>query len=156
MTKEISLTQNKVALVDDEDYTELSKHKWFASKIGDKYYYAQRHSHKDPVTHKSTTIQMHSVILGTPKGMETDHINGNGLDNRRENLRVVTCRENQQNRHTSKSSIYPGVSWHERTHKWQARIRIKGKEKYIGLFEEESEAAKSYRIACSSEERDPE
>ncbi len=93
---------------------------------------------------------MHAVIVGTPKGMQTDHINGNGLDNRRENLRVVTHRKNAQNRHTPKSSKYPGVTWHKSARKWQAQIRVAGKKHHLGLYEDEETAGIVYAMACTS------
>lgn len=93
-----------------------------------------------------TAISMHRVIMNTPKGMETDHINGNGLDNRRENLRIVTRRENQQNRHGFKTSKYPGVS--KVKNRWTAHIHINKKQNYLGSFKDEEKAARRYRIAC--------
>ena len=126
MTKEIPLTQGKVALVDDEDYEVLSKHMWYAQKNKNTYY-ALRNSPTDPVTHKRTTIHMHAVIAGTPPGRGTDHINGNGLDNRRGNIRVVNSRENGQNKHRPKSSKYTGVSWHKQSRKWEVGIQFNSK-----------------------------
>lgn len=146
--KEIPLTQGKVALVDDEDYLELSKHKWYARKDGNTYY-AERQNPRDPVTHKQTKILMHAIIVGTPKGMETDHINGYGLDNRRENLRIVTTRQNGQNRHHIKSSKYPGVTWNKCKGKWESQININGSVRHLGCFEIEIDAATTYRVACA-------
>lgn len=145
--KEILLTQGKVALVDDEDYPELSKFKWYAHKDYNTLYALRKSSR---VNGKQHTIPMHSVILGTPKGMETDHINGNGLDNRRENLREVTTRENAQNRHTPKTSKYPGVTWHKQRGKWQANIRVAGKLNYLGLYGDEETAGIVYAMACNA------
>lgn len=145
--KEIPLTRGKVALVDDEDYSELSKYRWCALKQGNTYY-AVRASPCDPATHKSTLIKMHVVIAGTPHGMDTDHVSGNGLDNRRENLRVVTHRENCQNRHEVKTSKYPGVNWDKHARKWRARIQVNGKQHSIGYYDDEEAAARRYRIAC--------
>jgi hypothetical protein len=145
MTLSIPLTQGKVALVDDADYPELSKFRWYACKYGNTYY-AQRASPR--ANGKQHKILMHAVILGTPKGMQTDHINGNGLDNRRENLRVVTCRGNQQNQHTPKSSKYPGVSWENRRRKWRVCIEVSRKTCHLGYYDDEEEAARRYQIAC--------
>jgi hypothetical protein len=139
--KEISLTKGKVTLVDDEDYIELSKYKWGLCSSSKNLFYATRHDGQKP-------IAMHRVIMNTPKGMETDHINGNGLDNRRENLRIVTRRENQQNRHVFKTSKYPGVSRIKGTDRWSAHIYINKKNCYLGSFEDEMEAALRYRKAC--------
>ena len=143
--KEILLTQGKVALVDDEDYKELSKVKWYVKKYGKTSYAARNTPRKDG---KQMTIRMHRVILPPPVGKEIDHINGDGLDNRRENLRIVSHRENGQNRHERKTSKYPGVSWHKSRNKWSAQIRISGKLKYLGLFDDEWDAYKTYMKAC--------
>ena len=143
--REIPLTQGKVALVDDADHTEMSKYRWYANKLGNTYY-ATRNSPK--MNGKRHLILMHSVILDTPKGMQTDHVNGNGLDNRRQNLRVVTCRENQQNQHTPKTSKYPGVSWDKKRRKWLVRIEVNGKQHFLGRYDSEEAAARRYRIAC--------
>jgi hypothetical protein len=149
--KEIPLTQGKIALVDDEDFPELSKYRWYAHK-DDNTWYAERHSPKiDGESHK---IKMHRVIAGTPKGVDTDHINGDGLDNRRENLRIVTHRINQQNRHESKTSKYPGVSWDRRKRKWRADIRIGGKRRHLGLYPDEEIAGIVYTKACAALEGD--
>jgi hypothetical protein len=143
--KEIPLTRGKVALVDDEDYPELSKHRWYAHKERNVYYAVRMAPRTNGKKH---TIRMHAAIVGTPKGMGTDHINGNGLDNRRENLRIVTTRENQQNQHIPRTSKYPGVSWHKKSGKWIARIRVSGKQRYLGIYDSEEKAARRYRIAC--------
>ncbi len=144
MTREIPLTQGKVAIVDDEDFAELVKYRWCAIKSYNTYY-AVRNSPRS--YGKRHTIRMHAVILNPPQGMIIDHINGNGLDNRRENLRVVTTRQNQQNLHIPKSSRYPGVIWYKQTKRWQARIKINGRSKHLGYFKDEFEAATVYRVA---------
>jgi len=144
--KEIKLTQGKTALVDDEDFKELNKFRWHADKKGNTFYSIRNPS---GVNGKSRTVYMHAVIVGTPTGMETDHINGDGLDNRRENLRVVSRRMNAQNRHIPKSSKYPGVSWHKKSGEWQARIRIRGKTRHLGVFNDEEVAGIIYAMACN-------
>ena len=147
--KEIPLTHGKVALVDDEDYPELSKFKWYAHKMGTKIsnkWYATR----APTCGigRQLTLRMHTVILGTQQGLEIDHINGNGLDNRRENLRAVTRRENCQNLHIPKTSKFPGVDWNKYHRKWRATIRFAGKKRFLGYYDSEEAAARRYRIAC--------
>lgn len=93
---------------------------------------------------------MHAVIAGTPKGMDTDHINGNGLDNRRCNLRIVTARQNQQNQNIQKSSKYPGVHWQKDARKWRAQIRVNGKQQYLGYYDDEETAGIVYAMACNA------
>lgn len=145
--KTIPLTQGKVALVDDEDYEEVSKWGWSAAKAGNTYY-AVRTPPPDLVTGTKHTIRMHAVIAGTPKGMQTDHINGNGLDNCRRNLMIVTRRQNLQNMHIKKSSRFPGVSWDIQTHKWRSYIWFNGKLRALGRHRNEEQAALRYRVAC--------
>lgn len=96
MTKEIQLTQGKVTLVDDEDYEWLSQWKWCAKDGRNGNFYAFRAS-------KNKSTYMHRLILDTPKGKVTDHINGNGLDNRRINLRICSYRENSHNKNRANS-----------------------------------------------------
>lgn len=82
MTKYITLTRGKKALVDDQNYERLKKHKWSAQP-GRQTWYALR-SKYNPNTGKTTTIKMHHAVAGNPPaGKVVDHINGNGLDNRR-------------------------------------------------------------------------
>ncbi|MFA5990454.1 MAG: AP2 domain-containing protein [Sphingomonas sp.] len=134
--KEIPLTKGKVALVDDDDFDELSKFKWFFSKG-----YALKSEDR-----YSTEIIMHRRIMNAPDGMDTDHINHNGLDNRRENLRVCTRSENLMNRGKLKNNTsgYKGVSWNKNSKKWQTHIRVNGKKIYLGNFKDKEEAYKAY------------
>jgi hypothetical protein len=151
--KEIPLTQGKVALVDDEDYPRLSKFKWCAHKDCNTFY-AVRYSRKDEFTDgKRHFIRMHHMLLVPKQGLEIDHINGNGLDNQKINLRLVSRRVNQQNQHVKKSSKFPGVSWHKTSNKWQSLIKIKGVRKHLGFFNTEEEAHIAYKKACKLVEK---
>lgn len=142
--KRINLTQNKVAIVDDQDYDWLSRRKWYAHK-GTHGYYAVRNSKK--CEGKKHLIRMHRAIMGLQYGdkQEIDHINHNGLDNRRCNLRVCTHRQNGYNQ-TSKtgSSKYKGVSWYKPYKKWESYIDTNGKRQKLGYFDNEIDAAKAY------------
>lgn len=92
----------------------------------------------------------HREILGFPTG-EIDHKNGDGLDNRRENLRVCSRLENNRNQRKSKrplTSKYKGVSWDKKSKKWLAHISIMNKCKYLGVFSDEWEAALAYNKAA--------
>lgn len=77
--------------------------------------------------------------------MEIDHINGNGLDNRKENLRFVTHRQNMQNQHRQKTSVFPGVCFDKRVGRWASQIRVNGKLKHFGSFTSEGIAFNFYR-----------
>lgn len=149
--KEIQLTQEQVALVNDEDFEWLNQWKWYANKGGNTFYAQRRLSTIDGKCHK---IKMHHAIMGKPpKGFEADHENGNGLDNQRHNLRFVTRRQNQQNKKNKikpKTSQYPGVYWHKTAKKWTAQIYIDKIRKHLGLFINEKEAFEVYRKAVNA------
>lgn len=144
MSKRIKLTRNKYALVDDEDFNWLNQWNWYAGRgHSTTLWYAVRHKEK---TH--TLIFMHRKLLKVPQGMMTDHINGNGLDNRRHNLRIVTNRQNQFNRHklnSNNKSGFTGVSWYSDRKKWVASIGIGGTRKILGYFKNKDEAYKKYQ-----------
>jgi len=143
--KEIILTQGYSTIVDDDDYDLLNSWRWKVYKSS-KTCYAFRNIKENG---KFKCLHMSRVILNPPKNYVVDHINGNGLDNRRCNLRVVTHRQNHQNLHINKNngSKYPGVSYHKAGNAWQARIAINGKEIYLGLAKSEYEAFLIYKIA---------
>lgn len=146
--KEMYLTQGKFALVDDADYEWLSKWKWCACKNRKTFYAARRVLKEDRMP---TTIYMHQVIMGKPtNGLFIDHIDGNGANNQRSNLRLVTHRQNLQNRHESQSSKYAGVSWNKKGRKWKAQIRIGKTRKHLGFFTEEEKAYSAYCDALRS------
>jgi hypothetical protein len=92
--KEILLTRGKVAIVDDEDYALVNRMKWQAAPSRDTFYAMCG----IPGLRGQQRLLMHRLIMDPPKGMEIDHINGNGLDNRRANMRIVTRQQNLQNR----------------------------------------------------------
>jgi hypothetical protein len=144
--RKIALTQGKFAIVDAEDYEELAKYKWFAVRY-ELGCYAVRAVKAKESRGKERTVRMHRAILGVPKGKIVDHINHNGLDNRRANLRVATRRENSWNKRKQRgncSSQYKGVTWLKSEGKWQARIVCKGRAIFIGYFDDEKAAARAY------------
>jgi len=139
--KRIELTQGQIALVDDTDYDWLNQYKWCAYKPPTGGFYAKREE-------SGRTILMHRQILGLEKGdkRQGDHQNHNTLDNRRENIRICSCQQNQRNRkpRLNISSVYKGVSWYKRCKKWQAHIQMNKKRKHLGYFKREREAAFAY------------
>lgn len=146
---EMPLTLGQVAIVDECDYERLKLWKWTAywSK-NPKTFYAKREE-------KNRTIIMHRFILDAPKGILVDHINHNGLDNRRCNLRFATASQNAHNhdRKPSGAAGLRGVCLFTRSvlagrrRKWVASIRVEGKRKYLGIFESPEIAHEAYRAA---------
>ncbi len=135
--KYIPLTQGKVAIVDDLDFKKLNRFKWYFEKSG----YAGR-------DFKGKTIRMHQFIMNTPKKLHTDHINGDGLDNRRDNLRLATVAENTRNQKIRKdnTSGYKGVSFNKNRQKWQSYINYKCKMIHLGFFTFPEYAALKYNF----------
>ena len=146
--KIIPLTQEKVALIDDGDFEQVNKLKWRIQKAGKCTYVA--HSTWDKKLKRKGMIFLHRFILNTPKNMMTDHINGNGLDNRRCNLRICTALENSRYRpnHNVGTSKYQGVHWHKNKRRWQALIWVDNKSVYLGNYKEEIKAALAYNVAA--------
>jgi len=141
--KRIPLTQGKFAIVDDEDFNRINLHKWYAHKTHLTYYAVRGQK----INGKCISIFMHREILGVLPGFEVDHHNGNGLYNRRKNLRICTRADNQHNQRSRQcvaTSKFKGVYWNKQDHKWIAQIRLNGKHKYPGRFDNEIEAAKAY------------
>lgn len=99
---------------------------------------------------KGEVIHLHRLIMNAPKGLQVDHINGNTLDNREKNLRVVTNAQNQQNRtriqKNNKSGVR-GVSWSKQHGKWMAKLTLNYKQIYIGLYDELSDAENAIKYA---------
>lgn len=146
--KKIKLTQGKYALVDAEDFEWLSQWKWYYWKAKHaRTGYAVRNQKGMEIEGKRSGVRMHRQILS---GAElVDHINGNGLDNRRKNLRAVTHGQQVQNRPTfknKKNSKLKGViktNWEGYSY-WVARIRKDGKYYYLGTFKSELAAHRAY------------
>lgn len=140
MTKIIPLTKGKVAIVDDEDFEWLSKFKW----CFDCGYAARRTTKKEGMK----LVYMHRYMSNVPNDMEIDHINGDKLDNRRENLRICTHSENVLNQpiHKNSKTGKKGVFKHQG--KFVAAIRINNKKIYIGIYSTVDEASKAYDEAA--------
>ena len=153
LVKPIFLTQGQIALVDNEDFDYLNQFNWAAQyNTKTKSYYAIRSKccgYFDG-KQKKKTLRMHRLIMDAEKGIEIDHINHDTLDNRKENLRIVTTRQNNQNRSGNFSSKYPGVSWNKRENKWRSYIRIGDKQKHLGYFKDEDKAFQAYKNALSN------
>lgn len=132
MCKEIPLTKGQVALVDSDDYDRVSQWKWHAHWDGSgNRFYAQRSAREGK---HSKSFSMHRVILGLGYGdcRQVDHINLNGLDNRRENLRIVSAAQNRQNRPIARNNTtgFKGVC--AAGNRYRAQISVGGKRIRLG------------------------
>lgn len=145
-TRLIPLTQGKFAIVDAEYYSYLTQHKWhFDGRYAVRMQFLGRINGKK----KFKKNRMHRTIIQASPGMEVDHINGNGLDNRKSNLRFCSRQQNTHNQKHQKgrASKYKGVN--KRKNKWQARIQLPNKKRIcLGAFYDEADAAKAYNEAA--------
>ncbi len=135
--KNIQLSQAKQAIVDDEDFEKVNQYRWYLNSNG----YARR-------THPKT--YMHQFILDIQKGKTVDHINGEKLDNRRENLRICTALQNSYNHSVNKNNTsgFKGVGWHNQMKKWRAYIDFNNHNRHLGLFNNKIDAALAYNKAA--------
>lgn len=139
----IPLTKGKFAIIDPDDYELVSKYKWHAWYSGGNWYARANYWTKKDGKLKCISLLMHRLILNPPSDMLVDHINGNGLDNRRSNLRCATHAENMRNRHRSwGTSKYKGVR--RDRNKWRASIRKDKKDYFLGYFSKQISAALAY------------
>lgn len=139
--KEIPLTQEKVVLVDDEDYEWLSQYNWYAhcDSWGINWYAVRKEHGQDVI--------MHRVILNALPEQEIDHRDRNGLNNQKYNLRFATPQQNRANqrKRLSGKSNFQGVYFYSNRNKpWRAQISYSGIRNHIGYFESEEDAARAY------------
>lgn len=122
-------------LVDDEDYDFMSRFPWRAKKDGEGRFYAH------------ATLVAHKVLVDYKL---VDHINGNGLDNTRKNLRAATDQQNSWNRglRNDNTTGYKGVRYLANRNAFIARIQVDGKRHYLGYFKNPIDAAKAYDAAA--------
>lgn len=140
---EIPLTQGRVAIVDDVDFDWLSDTgPWSAQRGVAGVWYAIQ----------GRGSALHRTILGAPRGVRVDHVNGDGLDNRRANLRLAGNTGNARNRAKSTtrptSSRFKGVTWEARRLRWMAYITVNNRFVWLGRFTDEVEAARAYDSAA--------
>ena len=144
----IPLTQGKFAIVDPDDYFRLSKFKWFAAKSSATFYAVRSIVSKEG---KKTRQYIHREVLNVAEDMFVDHINNDGLDNRKANLRPATKTQNAYNRRKRlvwSRSRYRGLCWDRHWNKWRVRISFNGTREDLGLFDDEIKAAKAYDRAA--------
>lgn len=144
MSKLIPLTQGQNALVDDDVYEWASQYKWCFMRVYRHYGYAARAG-----TNPKRTIYLHREIARPVDGLVIDHINGDTLDCRRENLRLCTTKQNFRNAHphrTGKLSPFKGIA--KVGKKWQASITVDGKGVYLKRHATQEQAARAYDRAA--------
>jgi hypothetical protein len=134
----IPVTRRRFVVVDLDDYYRLSKYRWYATVSRNTFYAARKRRGK--------RIFMHREIMRPGDDMVVDHIDRDGLNNCRSNLRLCTVGENCRNAvgNAGAMSKYKGVGWHKRIKKWTATIQADKKSYHIGYFSDEIDAAKAY------------
>lgn len=122
--------------IDIEDINLVNQYKWYF----DRYIKTREGQY------------IHRIIMNCPNDLVVDHINGDKLDNRKENLRICTQQQNKFNHKTYKTNIsgYSGISWHKKANKWRVRIQVDNKEIYLGLFDD---LAKAIEVRKQAEEK---
>lgn len=137
---QIELTRGFVTLIDDEDAHLVTPHKWYSHLSGGINYAERRPSHAGPI------LKLHNVLLRPPTGFIVDHADGDGLNNRRSNLRLASALDNGRNKkkRDGTTSPYKGVSWNTQKRRWVGRIYINGKHLHLGYFFDAVEAANAY------------
>lgn len=141
---EIELTRGLFAIVDDQHFAHLSQYKWHALKTKTKYYAVRTSWIKGQGRGKM--IYMHREIMKPEDHLSVDHINGNSLDNRISNMRVVTHSQNLKNLKVNarNKSGFKGVSFIKNDKKWLASIQVNGKSKSLGRYLTKEDAYKAY------------
>lgn len=140
--KEIFVSPGYVAFVDDADFALLNARSWWSLR--------HRHGGRE-TTYAYTRIDGNQIGMHNLLVPHADHINNDGLDNQRHNLRTATQSQNLMNTRKTlspTSSKYKGVCWHKRAKKWMASIKINRTPQYLGLFIKEIDAAKAYDAAA--------
>lgn len=151
--REIPLTRGKVAIIDAEDWPLVSRYKWGAfSSSGRRkpHWYATATT---PRHEGGKKVRLHRILLSAPKGVQVDHRDGDGLNNRRTNLRLCTHGQNQQNRKAVVSkSGYKGVKRIDKKPQWSVRwiaaIKKDGRSRHLGSYDTAEEAARAYDRAA--------
>jgi hypothetical protein len=144
--KQIPLSRGKFATVDDEDFEKLSKYNWYCNNYG---YAVRGRRHADGVLPRC--ILMHREIMNTPIGMCVDHIDGDGVNNRKTNLRNCTRSSNGAHiiRKPRSSSGFYGVHWDINNNNWRVLIKFNGASIHIGRFSDLQEAVCARDVAAT-------
>jgi hypothetical protein len=142
--KQIPLSRELFATVDDDDFEKINQYKWYALKSLNTFYAHRQFRNKDG---KLKSQYMHRVVLNVEDSkIEVDHKNKNGLDNTKSNLRQATKKQNAHNRsiNTKNTTGFRGVFLEKRVQKYRAQIRINGKINSLGYFSNPEDASAAY------------
>lgn len=147
MSKEIKLTRGLISIIDDEDFDKVNLYKWYAAKNGNTCYAATGIT----INKKQKTLLMHRYILGCEDKKDLiDHIDMNGLNNQKNNIRISNKYQNSSNRNKTalNKSGYKGVCWDKRSNRWRAQLVVKQQKIYLGTYYCLIKAAKAYNEAA--------
>jgi hypothetical protein len=141
----VPLTQGHEAVIDAADVPLVARWNWCAKRQRN-VIYAKR---KATLLNGTREVRMHRVIMGEPLGLEVDHIDGDGLNNRRSNLRAVTGQQNSRNARVRRDNTtgFKGVSCIKPDQKWRATINVDGKRVWLGCFNTPESAHAAYCAA---------
>jgi hypothetical protein len=151
--RRIPLGEGRFTIVEPGDFYRLNKYRWIADGIGESIYAVRNiiSANESP-----KFMRMHREIMNDPKGFLVDHRNCNGLDNRRANLRLATYSQNACNNRKRKNttSVFRGVSFHTQKQCWGVHLQHQMKRVFLGYFDNEIEAAKTYDAAARKYHKD--
>lgn len=144
--KKIPLSQGQYAIIDDDDFKYLSQFKWYAARHKRTWYAVTCVKNKNG---EYRARAMHRILLGlsNPK-VFTDHIDHNGLNNQRTNLRTCSNKQNGHNRRPHTGSRFKGVTFDQKRGDFKSQIIVSGKYIYLGYFDNEIDGAKAYNEAA--------
>lgn len=143
----IPLSKGFEAIIDAADVPLVQDFNWCVV-LRQRTAYARR---CERVGRHSVNIRLHRVLTNAPNGVLVDHRDGDGLNNRRSNLRFATKSQNAHNmrKPCTNTSGHKGVTWDKRDHKWQAKIMVGGRQRSLGYFEHKADAARAYAEASA-------
>jgi len=146
--RSINISRGATTIVDDEDFDLLNSYNWSSIPKDNTDYVVRKGRRR---TCEPRTVQMHRQIMGYPVGVQIDHINGNGLDNRKSNLRIASVQTNSFNRAKPRvlcTSRYKGVLQRKGKVIWESRVKYNDKAIHLGSFTSEEDAAAAYNYGA--------